>query len=124
MRLSEAFHSAANLEVADGEFLLTCTCGFEQRLDTMELDAEPDLVLYDCSRCATSLVAIMPLNADTERLMASVAMTGGLQEVGGHRRNGFLFGSRVDVAWQPVDAQEAEALIPATPTFFNALRYL
>jgi hypothetical protein len=124
MRLCDAFQAAANEDVADDEFLLTCTCGHEQRLDTMELDADELLVLYDCSRCATSLVAIMPSNADTERWMSTVAMTGGLQEVGGHRRNGLLFGSRVDVAWQPVGAAEAEALIPATPTFFNALRYL
>ncbi len=123
MQLSDAFRTAVD-EFADSDFLLTCTCGLEQRLDTMELDAEDDLVLYDCSRCATSVVAVMPINAATELWMSTTAMTGGLQEVGAHRRNGLLFGSRVDVELHPPAAGEAQALIPATPTFFNALRYL
>jgi hypothetical protein len=123
MRLSDAFRTAVDA-FDDGDFLLTCTCGLEQRLDAMELDAEPDLVLYDCARCATSVVAIMPINAATELWMSTIAMTGGLQEVGAHRRNGYLFGSRVDVALHPPADAAAQALIPATPTFFSALRYL
>jgi hypothetical protein len=122
MRLSDAFRTAVD-EFADGDFLLTCTCGLEQRLDAMELDAEDDFVLYDCSRCATSIVAVMPINAATKLWMSTTAMTGGLQEVGAHHRNGYLFGSRVDVVLQP-PGTEQQALIPATPTFFNALRYL
>jgi len=123
MRLSDAFQTAVD-EFEDGDFLLTCTCGLEQRLDAMDLDDEPDILLYDCSRCATSVVAVMPINAATELWMTTTAMTGGLQEVGAHRRNGYLFGSRVDVALHPLEAPEAQALIPATPTFFSALRYL
>ena len=123
MRLSDAFRTAVD-EFDDGDFLLTCTCGLEQRLDAMELDAEPDLVLYDCARCATSIVAVMPINAATELWLSTIAMTGGLQEVGAHRRNGYVFGSRVDVALHKPASAAAQALIPATPTVFSALRYL
>ena len=46
------------------------------------------------------------------------------QEAGGHRRNGYVIGSRVDVALRPPDADRDLLLIPATPSFFEVLRNL
>ena len=122
MRLSDAFQTAVD-EFEDGDFLLTCTCGLEQRLDTMTVDEDDGLTLYDCGRCENSVVGLMRDDAATELWTSTSAMTR-RQELGGHRRNGYIVGSRVDVSLRPPDAAGDVLLIPATPNFFLALRNL
>jgi hypothetical protein len=124
--LADAFPAAdgAAPAVSDRDFVLSCTCGFEQRLDAMNLDEDPDLTLYECARCENSLVGVMRDDAATALWLAGSAMTR-RQEVPGHRLGGFVIGSKVDVALQPAGATAEEAvLLPATPNFFTALRYL
>jgi hypothetical protein len=124
--LADAFPAddGAPQAISDGDFLLTCSCGLEQRLDVMALDEDGDLTLYDCGRCENSLVGVMRDEAATDLWISASTMTR-RQEVGGHRRNGFVIGSKVDVALRPAGAAGEEvALIPATPNFFAALRYL
>jgi hypothetical protein len=124
--LADAFaaNDAPPRGISDRDFVLTCSCGLEQRLDAMVLDEQPDLTLYDCARCENSLVGVMRDDAATELWLAGSAMTR-RQEVPGHRRCGFVIGSKVDVALHPAGAGgEAVALLPATPNFFVALRYL
>jgi len=126
MRLADVFqagHPDAPAELSDGDFLLTCTCGLEQRLDTMAFDEDDGLTLYDCARCENSVVGLMPDDAATELWTSTSAITR-RQELGGHRRNGFIVGSRVDIALRPPDASGDVLLIPATPNFFLALRNL
>ena len=126
MRLADAFQSGypdAATELSDGDFLLTCTCGLEQRLDTMTVDEDDGLTLYDCGRCENSVVGLMRDDAATELWTSTSAMTR-RQELGGHRRNGYIVGSRVDVSLRPPDAAGDVLLIPATPNFFLALRNL
>jgi Zn ribbon nucleic-acid-binding protein len=123
VRLADAFGDVGVAEVADGDFLLTCTCGLTQRLDATQVDEEDDLTLYDCARCGNSLVGVMPDDAATALWVSSSSMTR-RQEVGGHRRRGYLIGSKVDVALRPPDARDDVLLIPATPSFFAALRNL
>jgi hypothetical protein len=124
VRIADAFPAEeVGVAVADGDFLLSCTCGLEQRLDTMILDAADDLTLYECSRCENSLVGLMRDDAATDLWVSSNSMTR-RQEVGGHRRNGYVVGSKVDVALRPADADGDLLLIPATPNFFVALRNL
>jgi hypothetical protein len=123
VRLADAFRDVGVPQVGDGDFLLTCTCGLTQRLDATQIDEEDDLTLYDCARCANSLVGVMPDDATTALWVSSSSMTR-RQEVGGHRRRGVLIGSKVDVALRPPDARDDVLLIPATPSFFAALRNL
>ena len=126
MRLADAFPAddGASAVVSDRDFLLTCTCGLDQRLDAMTLDEGPDLTLYECARCENSLVGVMHDDAVTELWLSGSAMAR-RQEVPGHRRCGFVFGSKVDVELRPAgDGGEDGALLPATPNFFAALRYL
>ena len=123
MRLADVFRADAPGELSDGDFELTCTCGLTQRVDAMALDADGRLTLYDCARCATSLVGIMRDDAATELWASSTTLTR-RQEAGGHRRNGYVLGSRVDVGLRPPDAERDLLLIPATPNFFAALRNL
>ena len=61
--------------------------------------------------------------AATDLWLSGAAMTR-RQEVGGHRRCGFVIGSKVDVALRPAARRRGALLIPATPNFFVALRYL
>jgi hypothetical protein len=122
VRFADAFRDD-DVEVADGDFLLTCTCGSTQHLDAMEVDEQDDLALYDCPRCTNSVVGVMRDDPATELWISSSALAR-RQEVGGHRRNGYVVGSRVDVALRPPSAEDDVLLIPATPNFFIALRYL
>jgi hypothetical protein len=46
------------------------------------------------------------------------------QEQGGHRRNGYVVGSKVDIALRPPGEDADVLLIPATPSFFAQYRYL
>ncbi len=124
MRLADAFaDDDAVPDVADGDFLVNCTCGREQRLDAMLVDEAGDLTLYDCARCENSLVGIVRDDATTDLWLSTSTMTR-RQEVGGHRRNGYVIGSKVDVSLRPADAGRELLLIPATPNFFVALRNL
>jgi hypothetical protein len=123
MRFSDAFTADAP-EVSDGDFLLSCTCGMEQRMDAMGRDALGDsATLYDCARCQTSIAAILTDDAATD-LWLSLSAMARRHEVGGHRRNGFVVGARVDIALRPPDAADDLLLIPATPSLFDALRNL
>src|SRR3954447_16766330 len=103
MRLADVFRADAPGDLDDGDFELTCACGLTQRADAMQLDADDQLTLYDCGRCATSLVGVMRDDAATA-LWASSTTLRRRQEAGGHRRNGYVIGSRVDVALRPPDA--------------------
>jgi hypothetical protein len=125
VRFADAFPAddGAPPVIRDRDFLLTCTCGLEQRLDTMRIEEEADLTLYECSRCENSIVGVMRDDAATDLWISANSMTR-RQEVGGHRRGGFVIGSKVDVVLRPARAGVDVALIPATPNFFAALRYL
>lgn len=108
----------------DDEFLLTCNCGLDQRLAAMDRDEDFDgLVLYECTRCGNSIVGIMSETAATDLWMSAAGMTR-RTEVGGHRRNGYVIGSKVDVGLHPAGEDAAVVLVPATPNFFAALRNL
>ncbi len=123
LRLADAFASAEDPEVADGDFVLHCTCGHEQRLDTMLVDEMRELTLYDCSRCENTLVAILTDNAAAQLWLSTAAMTR-RQEAAGHRHNGYVVGSKVDVALRPPGADADLLLILSTPNLFTALRNL
>jgi hypothetical protein len=62
VRLADAFPAddAALLVISDRDFVVCCTCGLEQRLDTMPLDEDEDLTLYGCARCENSLLPARP----------------------------------------------------------------
>ena len=81
-----------------------------------------DVALYDCVRCQSSMAGVLADNPADE-LWAPAAMTR-RQEQGGHRRNGYVVGSRVDVALRPPGAEDDLMLIPATPNFFEQYRYV
>jgi hypothetical protein len=124
VRLADAFADDGVVpDISDGDFLLNCTCGLEQRLDAMLVDESGDLTLYDCARCENSLVGVVR-DDETLDLWMSVSTMTRRQEVGGHRRRGYVIGSKVDVALRPPEAHDVLLLIPATPNFFVALRYL
>ncbi len=122
MRFADAFRADVP-DVSDADFTLNCTCGLEQRLDAMELDDLGGLTLYDCARCSNSLAAVMADDAATDLWLSTSAMTR-RQELGGHRRNGYVIGAKVDVALRPPDSDRDLLLIPATPNLFVALRNL
>jgi hypothetical protein len=121
MRFSDAF---ADLTPApsDRDFVLRCSCGTEQRLDEMTLDVVGPITLYDCVRCWTSLVGVLAENPIDE-MWAPAPMTR-RQEQGGHHRNGYIVGSRVDVELRPEEADAHVLLIPATPNFFVQYLYV
>ncbi len=123
MRLADAFVVDRDW-ISDGDFVVTCTCGQEQRLDAMTLDEGSDLTVYDCTRCENSLVGIMTDGAATDLWLSISAMTRS-QGSQGHRVNGYLVGSKVDIALQPsgTGLDDAELLL-GTPNFFFALRDL
>ncbi len=123
LRLADAFRNDDYPELADGDFLLTCTCGLEQRLDTMAIDDLGGLTLYDCARCESTAVALMSDNAAAQLWLSASAMTR-RQEASGHRHNGYVVGSRVDVALRPPGTDDDLLLIVSTPNFFAALRNL
>jgi hypothetical protein len=117
MRLADAF-ADLRPDVSDGDFLLRCSCGTEQRVGEMTIDVCGAITLYDCVRCASSMVGVV-----ADELWAPAPMTR-RQEQGGHRRNGYIVGSRVDVALRPAGEDADVLLIPATPNFFAQYRYL
>jgi hypothetical protein len=121
MRLADAF-SDIGPALSDRDFVLRCTCGTEQRLDEMAIDVCGEITLYDCVRCQSSMVGVLADDPAGE-LWAPAPMTR-RQEQGGHRRNGYVLGSRVDVALRPAGEDADVLLIPATPNFFAQYRYL
>jgi len=123
MRVADAFREAsAQHGVSDHDFLLTCTCGAQQRLDAMTIDDCGEITLYDCARCMRSIVGVLTDDPDLER-RAPEPMTR-RQEEGGHRLRGYIVGSRVDIELRPEGAERDLLLIPATPNFFVRYRYL
>ncbi len=120
MRYADPFRDAGRPETTDRDFLLTCSCGTEQRLDAMTRDETGLITLYDCVRCTKSIVGVMTDDPDLER-HAPESMTR-LQERAGHHLRGYIIGSRVDVALRPEGSERELVLIPATPYFF--VRYL
>jgi hypothetical protein len=123
LRVADAFRTPDAPEIGDGDFLLTCTCGLTQRLNEMTVEDIGGLTLYDCGRCESTGVAIMTDDAATRLWLSTSAMTR-RQEASGHRHNGYVVGSRVDVALRPPDARADLLLIVATPNLFAALRNL
>ena len=59
MRYADPFRDAGRPETTDHDFLLTCSCGTEQRLDEMTLDEESVVTLYECKRCTKSIVGVL-----------------------------------------------------------------
>ena len=116
MRYADPFRDAGRPETTDHDFLLTCSCGTEQRLDEMTLDEAGPITLYECRRCTKSVVGVMTDDPDLQ-LTAPQALTR-RQEKAGHHLRGYIIGSRVDVALRPQDAEKDILLIPATPSFF------
>jgi hypothetical protein len=121
MRIADAFWDLGPA-LSDGDFVLRCACGTEQRLDEMTIDVCGEITLYDCVRCQSSMAGVLPDNPADE-LWAPAPMTR-RQEQGGHRRNGYVVGSKVDIALRPPGEDADVLLIPATPNFFAQYRYL
>lgn len=122
MRVADAFHAVCGDAVSDHDFVLTCTCGTQQRLDAMTIDECGEITLYDCARCMRSVVGVLT-DDPTLDLRAPAPLTR-RQEESGHRLHGYIIGSRVDVALRPEGADADLVLIPATPNFFVRYRYL
>ena len=120
MRYADPFRDAGRPETTDHDFLLTCSCGTEQRLDEMTLDETSPITLYECVSCTRSIVGVMTDDPDLET-QAPQAMTR-RRERPGLQLRGYLIGSRVDVALRPEGDERDMLLIPATPYFF--VRYL
>jgi hypothetical protein len=117
MRYADPFRNAGRPETTDHDFLLTCSCGTEQRLDEMTLDEESLITLYECKRCTKSVVGVMTDDPDVE-MLAPQAMTR-WEEKAGHHLRGYIIGSMVDVALRPEDAESDMLVIPATRYFFK-----
>ena len=124
VRLADPFREAGVLDggVRDADFVLTCSCGTQQRLDAMTVDECGEITLYDCARCTRSVVGVMTEDPDVDR-RAPGPLTR-RQEAAGHRLRGYVIGSRVDVALRPEGVERDLVLIPATPSFFERYRYL
>ena len=121
MRLADAF-SDLGPALSDGDFVLCCSCGTEQRLDEMTIDVCGEITLYDCVRCQSSMAGVLADNP-AEELWAPAPMTR-RQELSGHRRNGYVVGCKVDIALRPRGEDADVLLIPATPNFFVQYRYM
>ncbi len=117
MRYADPFRDAGRAETTDHDFLLTCSCGTEQRLDEMTLDEEGVVTLYDCQRCTRSLVGV--LTDDPDLAMTAPQALTRWQEKAGHHLRGYIVGARVDVALRPEGAEQDILLIPATRYFFE-----
>jgi hypothetical protein len=123
MRLADAFVDIGlRPSISDRDFVVRCSCGAEQRLDEMTIDLCGEITLYDCARCTSSMVGVLADNPADE-LWAPPAMTR-RQESGGHRINGYVVGSKVDVVLRPEGEDADVLLIPATPNFFVQYRYV
>ncbi len=121
LRVADAFRTPDDEDVGDGDFLVQCTCGLEQRLDTMIIDAMPELTLYDCGRCENTVVAVLTDNAAAQLWLSSSTMAR-RGDASGHRLNGYVIGSRVDLVRRPPDAGDVVSVLFSSPDFFDALR--
>jgi Zn ribbon nucleic-acid-binding protein len=122
MRIADAFQGRGmRPDLLDHDFILTCSCGTTQRLDEMAIDVCGEITLYDCVRCTSSMVGVLADDPARERWSPG-PMTR-RQEAGGHRLNGYVIGSKVDVGIRPSGDDRDIALIPATPNFFIQYRY-
>jgi len=117
MRYADRFRDAGRPETTDHDFLMQCSCGTEQRLDNVGLDAEGPITLYECKRCTKSIVGVMTDDPDLE-LLAPQGMTR-WEEKAGHRLRGYIIGSMVEVAMRPEGAEADLVVIPATRYFFK-----
>jgi hypothetical protein len=124
MRLADVLRLTPHVspDTTDADYVLRCSCGTQQRLSEMTVDDSAPLTLYDCMKCENSLVGVLEDDPRIEAL-APGPMTR-RQEAGGHRLNGWIVGSKVDVALRPPDADRDLLLIPATPNFFARYRHL
>lgn len=117
MRYADPFRDAGRPETTDHDFLLTCSCATEQRLDEMGLDESSPITLYECRRCARSLVGVMTDDPELPKT-APPALTR-REEKAGHHLRGYIIGARVDVALRPEGSERDILLIPATRYFFE-----
>lgn len=117
MRYADPFRDAGRPETTDHDFLLTCSCGTEQRLDEMTLDEEGPITLYECRRCTKSVVGVMTDDPDLA-MLAPQGMTR-WEEKAGHHLRGYIIGSLVDVALRPEGEEQDMLVIPATRYFFK-----
>ncbi len=117
MRYADPFRDAGRPQTTDRDFLLTCSCATEQRLDEMTIDETGRITLYECKRCTKSIVGVMTDDPDLA-MQAPQAMTR-RQEKAGHHLRGYIIGARVDVALRPEGSEKDLLLIPATRYFFE-----
>lgn len=117
MRYADPFRDAGRPETTDHDFLLTCSCGTEQRLDEMTLDESGPITLYECKRCTKAVVGVLTDDPDLQ-LVAPQGLTN-WQEKAGHHLRGYIIGARVDVALRPEGDDRDMLLIPATRYFFT-----
>lgn len=123
MRIADAFREVPGGEdVSDRDFELTCTCGARQRLDEMRIDAGPVVTLYECARCANSIVGVLAENP-LDEIFAPAPLTR-RREQGGHRLRGYVIGSKVDLALRAPGGERDLLVIPATPSFFVQYRHV
>ena len=116
MRYADPFRDAGRPETTDHDFLLTCSCGAEQRLDEMTLDEASPITLYECKRCTKTIVGVM--TDDPELVKTAPQALTRYHEKAGHQLRGYIIGSRVDVALRPEGADRDMLMIPATQYFF------
>ncbi|HVF79378.1 MAG TPA: hypothetical protein VNA28_13865 [Solirubrobacteraceae bacterium] len=116
MRYADPFRDAGRPETTDHDFLLSCSCGMEQRLDEMTLDETSPITLYECTRCTKAIVGVMTDDPELEKT-APQALTR-WQEKAGHHLRGYIIGARVDVVLKPEGTEKEILLIPATQYFF------
>jgi hypothetical protein len=121
MRYADPFREAGRPETTDHDFLLTCSCGAEQRIDEMVIDESGPVTLYECARCTADTVGVLKNDPDAEQGVAPQGMAR-WEERAGYEMRGYIIGSRVDIAFRPEDADADLLRIPATPYFFK--RYL
>jgi hypothetical protein len=122
MRYADPFRDAGRPETTDHDFVLTCSCGAEQRMDEMTLDETGPITLYECRRCTKPIAGVMTDDPDLEK-QAPQALTR-VHERAGHHLRGYIIGSRVDIALRPEGADSDMLLIPATQYFFVQYLYL
>jgi hypothetical protein len=117
MRYADPFREAGRPETTDHDFLLTCSCGTEQRLDEMTIDESGPITLYECKRCTKSIVGV--LVDDPERQLLAPQGMARWEEKAGHHLRGYIIGARVDVALRPEGSDADLILLPATQYFFK-----
>lgn len=116
MRYADPFRDAGRPETTDHDFLLSCSCATEQRMDEMMLDESGPITLYECKRCTKAVAGVMTDDPELQKT-APRALTR-CQEKAGHHLRGYIIGARVDIALRPAGSAADMLLIPATQYFF------